>query len=324
MAALADPFPQRPEIADLRRFGANDLEPLLLEEKAEWERSLDWDFTPSAGLVRKFADARALGGYALVEGEELAGYGYTVLEDHKGLIGDVFVRRASRGTDIEVRLFRALFDNLIGTAGVSRIESQLMLIDAEVAKALQRERFVRLFERLLMTFDAGTPLPPGNNPAVHRYYLEPWGDHHQDSAASVISLAYNDHIDARINDQYRSLAGARRFLFNIVQFPGCGSFYRPGSFVAFDRATGWIAGIVLSSFVADGVAHIAQLCVTPHARRTGLGYELLRQAAIRLHESGARRITLTVTAANTDALTLYERCAFRQVRSFYAYVWDSY
>ena len=32
------------------------------------------------------------------------------------------------------------------------------------------------------------------------------------------------HIDASINDQYRSLHGSLRFLHNIVRFPGCGVF----------------------------------------------------------------------------------------------------
>ena len=50
------------------------------------------------------------------------------------------------------------------------------------------------------------------------------GDHHHELAAGVISLAYADHIDSQINDQYRTVAGARRFIYNIVQFPGCGIF----------------------------------------------------------------------------------------------------
>ncbi|MDP9170894.1 MAG: GNAT family N-acetyltransferase [Acidobacteriota bacterium] len=324
MAALVDPFPQRSEIADLRRLDAADLEPLLREEIDEWERLLSWDFSSSAALVRKFAASHSLNGFALLDRGEVAGYGYTVLEDQKGLIGDLFVRAPWRSADAEARLFRALFDSLMEAPGVCRIESQLMLIDPEAARALQRERFVRLFERVLMTRDAATPFAPGANPALQRYYLEQWGDHHQDAAANVIALAYIDHMDARINDQYRSLAGARRFLYNIVQFPGCGTFHRPGSFVAFDRATGSMAGLVLSSFVARRVAHIAQICVTPQARRAGLGYELLRQAALRLTEAGADRISLTVTVANTGALQLYQRSGFSEIRRFHAYVWESY
>jgi ribosomal protein S18 acetylase RimI-like enzyme len=316
--------PVGPQIIDIRNVGARELDPLLLEETAEWARDLDWDFSKSADLVRRFADARGLGGAAILDRGEVAGYGYTVLEDHKGLIGDVYVRQRWRNGDLELQLFRVLLDALIGTSGIRRVESQLMLLDGGVARALQRERFVRLFERLLMFLESDGLLRPGKASASRRFRIEPWADHLIDSAATVISLAYIGHIDSQINDQYRTFDGARRFLYNIVQFPGCGAFYRPASFVASDLATGWVAGIVLSSFVADDVAHVTQLCVTPHAKGAGLGYELLRQAVTALRAGGARRITLTVTAANEEAVRLYGRCGFREIRRFFAYVWEGY
>jgi ribosomal protein S18 acetylase RimI-like enzyme len=312
------------QVVDIRNFGARELDALLREETAEWERELDWDFSKSADLVRKFADARGLGGAAIVDRGEVVGYGYTVLEEHKGLIGDVYVRAIWRNGEIELQLFRVLLDALIGVSGIRRVESQLMLIEGAVAKALQRERFVRLFERLLMILDETAVLGPGRPSAVRRFRIEPWADHLHDSAATVISLAYIGHIDSQINDQYRTFDGAQRFLYNIVQFPGCGAFYRQASFVASDMATGWVAGIVLSSLVADGVAHITQLCVTPHAKGTGLGYELLRRAVMALRTGGAKRISLTVTTANEEAVRLYRRCGFREIRRFFAYVWEGY
>ena len=312
------------QIADIRNFSGRELDPLLREEIAEWDRELEWDFSKSADLVRKFADARGLGGAAIVDRGEVVGYGYTVLEEHKGLIGDVYVRPGWRDRDLELHLFRALLDALIGTSGIRRVESQLMLIDAAVAKALQRERFVRLFERLLMILDEGARLLPGRSSAARRFRLEPWADHFHDSAATVISLAYMGHIDSQINDQYRTFEGAQRFLHNIVQFPGCGAFYKQASFVATDLATGWVAGIVLGSFVSEEVAHVTQLCVTPHAKGAGLGYELLRRSVAALRAGGARRISLTVTTANEDAVQLYRRCGFRETRRFFAYVWEGY
>jgi len=49
----------------------------LLEETGEWSRKLDWDFSKSRDLVRQLADAGALGGAALLDRGEVAGYGYT-------------------------------------------------------------------------------------------------------------------------------------------------------------------------------------------------------------------------------------------------------
>ncbi len=324
MAALSDAMAVGPEIVELRQLSGRELDPLLLEETVEWQTELDWDFGRSADLVHQFADMRALMGNALVERGEVVGYGYSVVEDHKGLIGDVYVRPPWRHSGNEVRLFRAILDGLIASPGVKRIEGQLMMVNPIVGRALQRERFVKVQERMLMKLDTTTPpyLPAGG--ALQQFHIEHWADHHHEMAAGVISLSYAEHIDSQINDQYRTVAGARRFIYNIVQFPGCGAFFRQGSFVAFDPETGCLAGIVLVSFVGDQVGHITQLCVAPGAKGRGLGYELLREAinALRIH--GARRISLTVTTANVEAIRLYERSGFRPVRNFLSYVWEGY
>ena len=310
------------QFVDLRQLTSRELEPLLLEQTLEWSRELDWDFSKSADLVRALSDARKLRGVALLDRGQVAGYGYTGLEGDKGLIADVFVRPEWRCGNTEALTFRVLLDALIATSGVRRVESQLMLADAAWARALQRERCVGLFERILMKADANTPLPLGRASTKRMFRVEPWSDHYYDAAATVLSLAYAGHVDAEINDEYRTFTEARRLLHNIVQFPGCATFCQPASYVAFDTATGEAAGILLSSFAGDDVAHITEVCVTPHARGAGLGYELLRQSAASLQEAGAKRISLSVTAANEDAVRLYRRCGFREVRRFYGYVWE--
>jgi ribosomal protein S18 acetylase RimI-like enzyme len=321
MAALSEPMSMGPEIVELRHLTGRQLDPLLLEETVEWQRELDWDFARSAELVRQFADARALTGFALMDRGEVAGYGYSILEEQKGLIGDLYIRPKWRG-DLEVQLFRMILDGLAAAPQIRRIESQLMLVHPSVGKALQAQRPLKIEERRLMQFLCGHTPAMAVGAAQRLFHIEPWADHHHELAASVISLAYQRHIDSQINDQYRTVAGARRFIYNIVQFPGCGTFFKPASFVAFDLQTGWMAGVVLVSFVSDEVGHITQLCVTPRSKGRGLGYELLRQAINTLRSHGAKRISLTVTSANTEAIELYDRCGFRTVRSFNAFVWD--
>src|SRR3954470_23907339 len=98
-------------ITDIRHFGARELDPLLNEEVDEWQRELEWDFSQSASLVRQYADVRALGGRAFVNEGGIAGYGYTVVEGDRGLIGDLYVRPAWRGNGMEALLFRALLDD---------------------------------------------------------------------------------------------------------------------------------------------------------------------------------------------------------------------
>jgi ribosomal protein S18 acetylase RimI-like enzyme len=85
-----------------------------------------------------------------------------------------------------------------------------------------------------------------------------------------------------------------------------------------------LCGISLASLVSAGCGHITQIYVTPSVRGTGIGHALLRQSLTTLREAGCRSASLTVTAANEDAVALYERVGFRTVRRFPAYVWEGF
>ncbi len=310
------------EIVDLCRLSAGQLDPLLWDETVESRAELDWDFSTSAQLIRKLIGGRALAGFALLDGAEVAGYVYATIEDRKGLIGNLYVRPSWRDGDAEASLFVSILDALIATPRVYRIESQPILMNRTAGqKAIQRERSVASFERSLMALDCGGATLPPRRVVGPRFHFQAWTDDLQALAATVISSAYRNHIDSWINDQYRSSAGMLRVLHKLVQYPGCG-FSRAGSFAAFDAETDEPAGIVLASFIAKEVGHISELCVTENARGAGLGNELLTRAAEALRHQGATRFNLNVTTANADAIRLYERFGFRETRRFFAYVWE--
>jgi ribosomal protein S18 acetylase RimI-like enzyme len=324
MAARLYPAPYRPsEIVDLRRLSARDLEPLLEEEIATWRDELEWDFDKSADLVRRFIDLRALNGYALMDDGEVTGYLYYVLEENKGLIGDLYVLAESRTVDRENLLLDAALQAITACRPVSRVESQLMMLRQAPARDVPYSACLNLYERNFMRIDLRrAPLAEGK---VRRpMYIEKWSDQYQDGAAQLIAAAYTGHVDSRINDQYRNPIGARRFLYNIVQYPGCGAFYRPASFAAFEATTGRLCGISLASLVAAECGHITQICVSPAVRGTGIGHALLRQSLLMLREMGCRSASLTVTAANDDAVELYKRVGFEIKRTFCAYVWEGW
>ena len=100
----AAPGTPTPELLDLRQLTAADLAPLLEEETAAWRETLDWDFGNSAQLVERFVDLHALNGHALIEDGEAIGYTYYVYEEHKGLVGDLYVRASARTPENERRL----------------------------------------------------------------------------------------------------------------------------------------------------------------------------------------------------------------------------
>lgn len=313
-----------PDLIDLRRLCSSHLEPLLEEETGEWRTALDWDFGKSADLVRRFVDLRALSGCALLDGGETVGYSYFVIEEHKGLIGDLYVRPAWRTVENENRLLTSVLEGVVTGSQVRRVESQLMMLLPGVPRAVPGSEFLTAYERNFMLVDFDAVRVPPERPARCRIHIERWNDNHQESAAQLIAASYAGHIDSHINDQYRSVLGARRFLYNIVQYPGCGVFFRPGSYVAFDLDHAWLCGLSLTSIVGPESGHITQICVAPQVRGSGVGYELLRHSLRALKEHGCRRVSLTVTGANREAVELYERIGFRTLRRFSAYVWEGF
>ena len=217
------------QIVDLRQLHSRSLETLFQEESRHWREELHWDYRPSIELIRKFIDSRALGGYAALENGRPAGYGFYVLEDHKGLIGGLFVSSQYP----QSRNHPDALDRNAGRAA------------RHAAPAAHRSAADALRHRTRSGFSLAIfPLAPApvhgaaacgsknltGKPLSSGLRLEPWTDRAFEAAARLIHLAYADHVDSQINDQYCSEAGGLKFLRNIVLLPGCGQFL-PRSFL---------------------------------------------------------------------------------------------
>lgn len=325
MAHMAD-------VLDLRQFRCSQLEPLLQAEIAEWDRALDWDYGPSAELIRQYIEARILPGYVLVApGRTLGarpplGYGFFIYEGHKGMIGSLFVAPEHRGAgrESERLLLEHMLDTLQASPGLIRIEAQLMAFPPEVLAANFTAHGFTAYRRVFLELalaDASRPAPrplPGLR-------LEAWGDTpggaSYEEAARLILRAYQGHVDGQINDQYRTFAGAVRFMHNIAHYPGCGDFDPSASFLARSPQAG-LEGMVLTSRVKPDVAHVTQICVAPERRRQGLGRALIEHALAALLRQELRAASLTVTRVNEPALALYRQLGFRTLTEFDAYVWE--
>ncbi|MEZ5356037.1 MAG: GNAT family N-acetyltransferase [Bryobacteraceae bacterium] len=321
-------FPDHPALSlvDLRYLRPEQFDYLLSEEGEVWEQRLDWDFRPSADLVRRFVRMQSLGGYALVAGNTPVGYCYYVCEERKGLLGDLYIAREYSSPALERSLLEASLRSLWSTPGIHRVESQLMLMTAAARTRMPDAARMEAYHRNFMAADlAGGGSPAAGLPArslPRGTELIPWHERDQEQAAHLITRAYRGHVDSHINDQYRSISGARRFLNNVVQYPGCGSFLQAGSFSALDAVDGQVIGLSLASMIAYDVGHITQICVDPEWVGRGLGYELLRRSTAAIRAQGARRVSLTVTTSNADAIRLYSNAGFRTIHEFDAFVWS--
>ena len=296
---------------------------MLEEEVGAWSETLHWDYRPSAELIHRFVRLEQLGGYALLLRGRPIGYVYHVIEDRKSTIGGLFVSADYRTARNEDLLLEAALAELFKTPGVHRVQAQLMLLDNPMTRRYPRAEWMQAYRREFMEADLSDahflePVTP-----TYPVYFEPWTTLCIDESAALIARSYENHVDGRINDLYRTSGGSRKFLENIVQFPGCGSFHQPGSFAARDKVTRRVVGAILASLVAPEIGHVTQVCVGPEAQGSGLGYELMRKSMVSMAASGFKRCTLTVTSSN-PAVALYNRMGFKHRSPFAALVWDGF
>jgi ribosomal protein S18 acetylase RimI-like enzyme len=297
-------------IIDLRQATVRQIEPLLHEEANHWREELHWDYRSALDLIKRFLEAHALSGCVALENGSAVGYSFYVLEDHKGLIGGMYVSPKPNQGPIGKRLLEEMLYSMRALPQMQRIEAQLMPFGGPVDEALRSQGF-RLHTRQFMLLDLAKRADRAA--AVNAgFRLDRWHDRYFDPCAKLIYLAYANHIDGDINDQYRSRNGALKFLKNIILLPGCGQF-QPGS----DD----LVGAVLTSEVADGVGHTTQVCVQPGFQGHGLGRMLMQTAADALRSLHFKELSLTVTAENHTAVRLYEQLGFATIKSFTAGVW---
>jgi ribosomal protein S18 acetylase RimI-like enzyme len=332
--------PQQPqlEILDLRHFSASQLRPLLRDEADHWQQRLHWDYTRAAQMLLEYLDGRVLPGFVALRNGVLQGYAFCVYEADKAVIGDIYAfhETASTSNPVCETLLHHLIELLQNTPGVSRIESQLLMFPAGALHSPFLAAGFHSFPRLFMLCDlhritslpgtkagAGAPHLDSEMWEPPNHLILPWQPEFHTPAAALIQRAYAGHMDSSLNDQYRTVDGAQRFLNNIVRFPGAGTFDPEHSLVLRDPDSAAIVGLILCSRVRSDTAHITQLCIDPALRGHGLGRLLLRHCATQLLAHGVTRLSLAVTAANLPALRLYEDLGFTTVHRFEAMIWDS-
>lgn len=306
-------------IVDLRQTSVRQLEPLLEEEARHWREELHWDYRSALELIKRFLDAHALAGCVAFENGSAAGYSFYVLEEQKGLIGGLYVSAKFSQAVIGQRLLDEMLFSMRAIPQLLRIEAQLMPFCGPVEGPLTNQGF-RLYSRQFMLLDL-QKLPDSKPGASAGMRLDRWNDRFFEPCAKLIYLAYANHVDGEINDQYRSRSGALKFLKNIILLPGCGRFIPGSSFVLREPGSDDLVAAVLTSEVSPGVGHTTQICVLPGFQGHGLGRMLMQTSGETLRGMKFKELTLTVTSENYGAVQLYEKLGFSTIRTFTAGVW---
>jgi ribosomal protein S18 acetylase RimI-like enzyme len=265
-------------------------------------------------------DAKSLAGCAAMENGRALGYSFYVVEDHKALIGGLHVSSQCEQPPLARQLLASMLETLSAIPGIERIEAQLIPFGWEFDGLLVDLGF-QIYPRQFMLLDLDRAVLP-SPPASAGLVLDRWDDRQFGACARLIQLAYANHTDGEINDQYRSESGALKFLKNIVILPGCGQFLAPASFVLRAPHSNELIGTVLTSTVAPATGHTTQICVMPGYQRHGLGKRLIGATIGALRERGYSSLSLTVTSSNLNAVGLYEKIGFKTIKTFTAGVWQ--
>ena len=318
------------EILDLRHFAAPLLRPVIEAEGELWKQRLHWDYRNSAKLLMQYVDSRSLPGYVALEADHVVGYAFCVYEETKAIVGDVFALKGRfsqlpdapcSAPEIETTLLKHLFETLLSSPQVNRVESQLLLHPSGAHTGIFQANGFEIFRRLFMVQPLKGRWAPPEVKLPEELELRAWREEDLNSAARLIAEAYRGHPDSLINDQYCTVHGSLRFLHNIVRYSGCGQFSPQASHVVVHRPSRELVALILGSRVSQQSGHITQVCVHPHYRRQGLARKLLSVAAFSFMRQGAAEVSLTVTEENANAIELYVDEGYECAHIFDAAVW---
>jgi ribosomal protein S18 acetylase RimI-like enzyme len=320
------------EILDLRHFNAQNLAPLLEAEAALWRQRLHWDYSDSSRLLMHYIDNHMLPGFVALEEGQIKGYTFCLYESTKAVIGDVFVMPAGESSAapvpeeeppgiVEQTLLTHLFELLLNSPHVNRVESQLLVQPSGFQSDAFRAAGFRSYGRLFMVQSLNGFWSAPRIDLPRGLELRAWREDDLGPVAQLICEAYENHPDSAINDQYRTSHGSLRFLNNIVRYSGCGTFSSQVSHLVVERNSNERVAVVLGSRISPESGHITQLCVHPRYRRRGLGRLLLSLAAHKFLLQGVREVSLTVTGANAHAIELYRSEGYNCSHKFDATVW---
>jgi ribosomal protein S18 acetylase RimI-like enzyme len=286
-------------LEDWRDLAPGQAATLYAAERTRWLRDLSWDLDDSWQIVESARQGGLLPGWVARDPDGgVAGWCYFLVRDTRLQIGALSGRRAAT--------IRRLLDAVIGSpeATGARTYDGFLYPDSEaVVAALARRRFrlepYHYLERTLAPGAACAPPVPA---------LRPWDMADLPEAVRLLARAYAGSSGMRCFAPNGRLDEWTTYLSQMVRSKACGELALPCSFIApgRDRAE----GLVVTTWVGPGTAHVAQVAVAPDCWGRGLGRALLAASLEAARRHGAARATLLVAASNTAARRLYASLGF--------------
>jgi ribosomal protein S18 acetylase RimI-like enzyme len=283
---------------DWRDVPADVIVPLLQAERRRWIATLHWDLGPALRLVEAARQRGEMPGLVLrgSDGRPL-GWAFYTLAGRQLQIGVVQADTAAG--------VRQLLDGIFTSPEAQLAQSLSCFLypgSKSVASALARLRFDLQPYSYLEGNLAAMPGLEGDAPAGSLQRLLP---EHGAPAVRLLARAYAGDPASRAFAPHGRLDDWAQYLGQIFATPSVGAWLRHASFFVPSADGQTMAGLIVSTEVARGIAHVAQLAVDPAYHRQGVGRRLLLAAARAAAESGAKRLTLLVSDRNAAAKALY-------------------
>ena len=294
---------------DWRRVPAALLRPLYVAEQDRWLRRLDWDQSWSWDTIERARAAGLLPGRVVRDDAgAVVGWTFFLLEDGTFQIGGV----AGRAPDVVDRLIKAALcspeaDRATRHGGF--VFPETVAVERTFARhGFAVHRFLYL-TRALGAPDRSPRMPPGVR-------LRRWRATDVTAVGRVFGRAYAATPSAVCFAPTGLADEWVRYVRRLLATRACGRFMPGASWVAAGGSDAPVRGAVITTSLASGTAHIAQIAVEPDAHRQGVGAMLLDAACGAAHRSGCRKVTLLVAAENQPVRDFYDRSGFTPSAEF--------
>ena len=296
----------------------------LFEEEIQcWRSQLFWDYQPAVSLISKYIKSRTLPGYGLITARGgVAGYSYYAISHPIGYVGNLYVRRKSASPQTYDLLLDPTVSSLRAWGRVQRIECQAFSFNCDLAPLFAQHGFEALERHFLYRdlIPEKQVLKEHNAPSPFR--IVKWEHRYLEPAAQIVFDSYQTSADYRICRDYQSQQGCVRFLRNLVDSPGCGTFFPETSFLALD-SSGLACAVLITSKIGPETGMIPQISVRRDCQGKGIGSKLLGTYFESAQRQGLRRVALSVTKSNKGAHQLYSRLGFTTAKDFHAFIWNA-
>ncbi len=296
----------------------------LFEEEIQcWKSELFWDYRSAVGLISKYIKAGTLPGYALTTARgEVVGYSYYAVNYPLGYVGNIYVRGKSASPRNYDLLLNPTINSLQSWGRVRRIECQAFSFNCDLAPLFVRHGFEALERHFLYRTLSSGKVKRRSSDGAFSFRIVNWEARYLEPAAQVVFDSYQTSADYEICKDYQTPQGCVRFLRNLVDSPGCGTFFPETSYLALDDQ-GRTCAVLITSKISQETGMVPQISVRRDCQGKGVGSRLLTTYFESAYRQGLKRVALSVTNSNRGAHQLYSRLGFNTARDFHAFIWNA-